>query len=507
MPKKKNFLGGMQNYNPNNGEYESALVGKNGEPVSSFKSFKKQDSEFTKSNDKRTGKSKKGLGYDPRDRKASTENHNKIINEINDKYGKDKMSKKEYWDAIDREVDRWNNEQQYWYEHDDSYDPDLAEQQAERRKNGIYAGMEDKNVNQQLTNESPKKYFKHPQVDGVWHDTGKTMEKYGNTYKVFENEEGHTWGVSDKMSSQFEEVEEPKHAFKLDKEKYPDVEETPYGFVYNVGNQSITDVKAQEKAFGKQIDDNKDYGFTLTVDGDEVYYKSFDEAYAAAKKGGGEQADEKDVGKIIKYKPYMRTYTGMDFVEGYSDEEIRAKKLNNGLAMETKKYKSRGQFDKNEKGQYVEKTYYKLVDIESGLSAGRAESFEDALKKSKDPEFVEKLERARANYWKAHPDRKREKPESKSDSAKKLSFKKEMDKARAKMEKYWSNTDLNRHMRGEMDYLLSNFEHDNGKQYAIDEAKRNIQKWQKFGWLDINEMRDEKLVYFQKMIEYMENNK
>ena len=30
MPKKRNFLDGMQNYNPNNGEYESALVGPNG---------------------------------------------------------------------------------------------------------------------------------------------------------------------------------------------------------------------------------------------------------------------------------------------------------------------------------------------------------------------------------------------------------------------------------------------------------------------------------------------
>jgi hypothetical protein len=30
MPKKRNFLGGMQNYNPKNGEYESALVGPNG---------------------------------------------------------------------------------------------------------------------------------------------------------------------------------------------------------------------------------------------------------------------------------------------------------------------------------------------------------------------------------------------------------------------------------------------------------------------------------------------
>lgn len=33
MPTKKNFLGGQQNYNPKTGEYESALVGKNGKPV------------------------------------------------------------------------------------------------------------------------------------------------------------------------------------------------------------------------------------------------------------------------------------------------------------------------------------------------------------------------------------------------------------------------------------------------------------------------------------------
>lgn len=58
MPKKKNFLGGMQNYNPNNGEYEPDLKGPHGESPSGFKSFKKQSSEFNKSNDKRLGKAK-----------------------------------------------------------------------------------------------------------------------------------------------------------------------------------------------------------------------------------------------------------------------------------------------------------------------------------------------------------------------------------------------------------------------------------------------------------------
>ena len=62
-------------------------------------------------------KRKTGLGYDPRNREN---NRQKIIIKklarINDKYGRGKLTKQQYWDAIDLEVDRWNNEQQYWYE-------------------------------------------------------------------------------------------------------------------------------------------------------------------------------------------------------------------------------------------------------------------------------------------------------------------------------------------------------------------------------------------------------
>ena len=86
--------------------------------------------------------------------------------------------------------------------------------------------------------------------------------------------------------------------------------------------------------------------------------------------------------------------------------------------------------------------------------------------------------------------------------------KKAMDKARKYMEKFWANGSAANHMRSEMDYLLSNFEHDNGKQYALDEAKRNVEKWKRVGFLDQygNELRDEKLAYFNRMIEYMEKN-
>ena len=57
MPKKKNFLGGMQNYDPKTGEYEPALKGPNGESPSGFKSFKKEkDESFDAINQKRMGK-------------------------------------------------------------------------------------------------------------------------------------------------------------------------------------------------------------------------------------------------------------------------------------------------------------------------------------------------------------------------------------------------------------------------------------------------------------------
>lgn len=72
--------------------------------------------------------------------------------------------------------------------------------------------------------------------------------------------------------------------FKLDKKKYPDVEETPYGFIYNVNGRSITDAKEQARAFdGDRFKPDREYGFTVDIDGDEAYYEDFDSAYKAAK--------------------------------------------------------------------------------------------------------------------------------------------------------------------------------------------------------------------------------
>ena len=74
MPKKPNFLGGMQNYNPNNGEYEPALVGANGKVPQSFKSFKKGDEKndsFDDINEKRMGKKKSKKEDQPKEETKS----------------------------------------------------------------------------------------------------------------------------------------------------------------------------------------------------------------------------------------------------------------------------------------------------------------------------------------------------------------------------------------------------------------------------------------------------
>jgi len=77
--------------------------------------------------------------------------------------------------------------------------------------------------------------------------------------------------------------------FVLDKEKYPDVRETPYGFIYNVvddkGNilRSITDSTAERMTWGKPNLPKENLGFSVDFDGDESFYPDWESAYKAAK--------------------------------------------------------------------------------------------------------------------------------------------------------------------------------------------------------------------------------
>lgn len=76
--------------------------------------------------------------------------------------------------------------------------------------------------------------------------------------------------------------------FVLDKEKYSDVEETPYGFIYNVNGHSITDHNAlYRKYMPDVVKEGTDYGWTVVDSSgpnDELYMPSFDEAYKYAKR-------------------------------------------------------------------------------------------------------------------------------------------------------------------------------------------------------------------------------
>ncbi len=338
MPKKKNFLGGMQNYNPNNGEYEPDLTNSQGEPVKGFSNFKKseeKDESFKSVNEKRMGKESSYQKY------------------INKGYGSDQArmlaNKDDRDDSEDERLQKIIDERikQGW-DSKGTYDPQAIKDLGylgfgsleELEKNTFGKKEEDNKEVGKIAKYSP---FMR-QADGTWKkdDTQqkriKTLhnglgietkaqdkehiyhEQVGK-YRLIDVETGTTVGwakdyddaLSKSQDQDFigainrakkvfyekhpELKEQPKEEtksfqpFQLDKKKYPDVEETPYGFIYNVNGHSITDQTGMRKTysmmgsnpFGK-TDPNRNYGFTVEIGGDEVYYETFDEAYKAAKR-------------------------------------------------------------------------------------------------------------------------------------------------------------------------------------------------------------------------------
>lgn len=180
MPKKKNFLGGMQNYNPNTGEYESRLVKANGEPA-------------TKAN-MPGGEDEKGKSFKAFKKDKGNDLDNRIEKVIKERI-------KKGWDS------------------EGTFDVQAV-------KDTDYYG-------------------------------------FGNIDEL----EKQTFGKK--------EIKKPTD--------FEGVEETPYGYIYNVGNTSITDLKAERKSMNMKVDENKEYGYSVFKDGEEVYYPTFEEAYKSAK--------------------------------------------------------------------------------------------------------------------------------------------------------------------------------------------------------------------------------
>lgn len=400
MPKKKNFLGGQQNYNPANGEYEPALKGPNGESPSGFKSFKKQeekDESFDTTNKKRMGIDNKISEWKEQNPEGKVL-EGKSVKEIkenadNDSKEQPNRTLKEKWeDYIENAFSDENSDEEGIEKYNkliEEIEQEMPFESEEEHKKWLdmsstwtgeqeWLDLTEKIIARKEKPEQHKtKYFKHPQVEGVWHDTGKTMDRGGKTYKVFENEEGNTWAVSEQFGKQFEEVNEPKHPFKLDKEKYPDVEETDYGFIYNVNGKSITDLKAQAKMFGEQIDSEKDYGFSLTQDGDEVYYDSFDNAYKAAKQN--QNIEPKKLASKIKSVDDVKKLFG-DFL---NEKELNALNKSKNLYVEVSK-------------QYNGGDNYKIIDDEYIKNAfkngqGTTEDLARYIKDNKDNAYFIKI--------------------------------------------------------------------------------------------------------------------
>ena len=257
MPKKLNFLGGMQNYNPENGEYEPALQGPNGESPSNFKSFKKPKSEFEKAVDKKLGK-------------KSQEDKDYVVSE----YNSNVKVKKEMFD-------KWQDEVGW-------------EDDAEKIYNFVQKGGYSKDELNSL-----KKYLE----EANYHESAKLIDD--------------AWWEDYKKP---EEKKEENIEFKLDKKKYPDVTQSAYGYIYNVNGKSITDLAGEKKKLGYSLS-TKDSGFTVAVGGEEVFFKDFDSAYKYAKGEDKEPKFEKPQGFDSDQEEFDYNYDAAKKLNNYEQAE------------------------------------------------------------------------------------------------------------------------------------------------------------------------------------------
>lgn len=193
MPKKKNFLGGMQNYNPKTGEYESRLTKADGEPA-------------TKEN-------------------MPGGESSKVSNKYFSKFGKKT----------------------------DEY--------------GLFDG------------ESIKEKDKFLKEKGITN----VDELSNKDFNILAKEAQERFGIEDFELAQEFLVSENKNKNKKPTD-FEDVEETIYGYVYNVNGESITDLKEERKKMGMPVVEGKEYGYSVFKDGEEVYYPTFEEAYNSIKR-------------------------------------------------------------------------------------------------------------------------------------------------------------------------------------------------------------------------------
>lgn len=305
MPTKKNFLGGQQNYNKETGEYESSLVGPGGNVVKdadgdgkehegkkktthTWKSGKQSEIEYYE---------KAPEGYKELKGALTAPNGYRWYSNGKSYFDKDRdtvLVKDQEWFGDEKdfndptELESKRVERDFDVEHDEDYERSWGPQDDDEEPQP--SGYIDDADKVALVPDLIDKGYSSDEAHNILFEARDEIVKSGKDvdYKTLKE-------YIDKKQPKAAKEEHKPNEFKLDKEKYPDVEETPYGFIYNAYGHSITDVAGQNKAFGEFVDPNKNYGFHLEVGGDESYYDSFDEAYNRAKElSQPKAATEKD---------------------------------------------------------------------------------------------------------------------------------------------------------------------------------------------------------------------
>lgn len=125
---------------------------------------------------------------------------------------------------------------------------------------------------------------------------------------------------------------------------YKGVEKTPYGHVYNFNGESITDLGAERASMKMPVEKGKNYGFTYTKGGDEVYADTFEDAYKAL---GGKIGESPKPKKSTVAKTSLKNKTNggsYDLDNERSWGPVRYKNVNEAYA-DFEKYLGSGEPD------------------------------------------------------------------------------------------------------------------------------------------------------------------
>ena len=286
MPKKENAAGEMQNYDPATGRYEGGTSG-GGESKKEEKklsSFKKEPSEFNKANAKRMGKKSKVEDWqisealdDFKWQVTQETTVGQYAQETADRLGIDKEDVL----AIMKKENGELNE-------NDKLAPilfgeDMDDDEPESEFKPVPAPP-NKAFERYKKLEPFRKYLRENKGEFERLSNILAKEKYGEDEWDIERPINTEELYKIKQREDAEKAKKAQEPFKLDKKKYPDVETTPYGFIYNVDGISIEDIGEHMKKSGMGVGKNDNAGFSVAIDGEELWYASFDEAYQAIKK-------------------------------------------------------------------------------------------------------------------------------------------------------------------------------------------------------------------------------